>query len=199
VIRHLVLSRQASTAKFSVNVAGFAEARPDVNRRFGWGLPKGPAVARPPPIFVSRHQASAAPRDQPRAHTSLQSEAEAAWYDRLSPDLLWRGLSKLTHENIANPKQAGRACYSAQTLLFDEGKARKPASYVQLTTRVLLFCAKALSPRAKFTPQYADEAMGGARDSTDKKQRAILINLARAWARAAASQERPPARHDQAA
>jgi hypothetical protein len=47
--------------------------------------------------------------------------------------------------------------------------------------------------------QYAEEAMGWARDSTDEKQRVILINLARAWARAAASRERPPARHDQAA
>jgi hypothetical protein len=47
--------------------------------------------------------------------------------------------------------------------------------------------------------QYADEAMGWARNNKDEKQRAILINLARAWTRAAASQERPPARHDQAA
>jgi hypothetical protein len=39
--------------------------------------------------------------------------------------------------------------------------------------------------------QYAEEAMGWARDSKDEKQRAILINLARAWAQAAASQERP--------
>jgi hypothetical protein len=47
--------------------------------------------------------------------------------------------------------------------------------------------------------RYAEEAMGWARDSKDEKQRAILINLARAWAQAAASQERPAARHDQAA
>jgi hypothetical protein len=47
--------------------------------------------------------------------------------------------------------------------------------------------------------QYAEEAMGWARDSQDEKQRAILINLARAWALAAARQERPPARHDHAA
>jgi hypothetical protein len=47
--------------------------------------------------------------------------------------------------------------------------------------------------------QYAEEAMGCARDSKDEKQKAILINLARAWAQAAASQERPPTRHDQAA
>jgi hypothetical protein len=57
---------------------------------------------------------------------SLQSEAEAAWSHRLTSDLLWRGLSKLVHENIANPKQAGRACYSARTLLFDQGKPRNP-------------------------------------------------------------------------
>jgi hypothetical protein len=47
--------------------------------------------------------------------------------------------------------------------------------------------------------QYAEEAMGWARESKDEKQRAILINLARAWAHAAASQERPPARCVQAA
>jgi hypothetical protein len=47
--------------------------------------------------------------------------------------------------------------------------------------------------------QYAEEAMGWARESKDEKQRAILINLARAWAQAAASHERPPARQDQAA
>jgi hypothetical protein len=41
--------------------------------------------------------------------------------------------------------------------------------------------------------QYAEEAMSWARDSKDEKQRAILINLARAWVQAAASQERPPA------
>ena len=47
--------------------------------------------------------------------------------------------------------------------------------------------------------QYAEEAMGWARDSKDEKQRAILINLARTWVQAAANQERPSARHDQAA
>ena len=47
--------------------------------------------------------------------------------------------------------------------------------------------------------QYAEEAMGWARDSKDEKQRAILINLARAWVQAAASQEHPAARHGQAA
>jgi hypothetical protein len=47
--------------------------------------------------------------------------------------------------------------------------------------------------------QYAEEAMGWARDSKDEKQKAILINLARAWVQAAARRECPPARHDQAA
>jgi hypothetical protein len=47
--------------------------------------------------------------------------------------------------------------------------------------------------------QYAEEAMGWARDSKNEKQRAILINLARAWVQAAASQEHPAARHGQAA
>jgi hypothetical protein len=47
--------------------------------------------------------------------------------------------------------------------------------------------------------QYAEEATGWARDSKDEKQRATLINLARAWVQAAASLERPPARRDQAA
>jgi hypothetical protein len=47
--------------------------------------------------------------------------------------------------------------------------------------------------------QYAEEAMGWARDSKDEKQRAILIKLARAWVQAAASQEHPTARHGQAA
>jgi hypothetical protein len=47
--------------------------------------------------------------------------------------------------------------------------------------------------------QYAEEAMGWARDSKDEKQRAILVNLARAWVQAAASQEQPAARHGLAA
>jgi hypothetical protein len=47
--------------------------------------------------------------------------------------------------------------------------------------------------------QHAEEAMDWACNCKDEKQKAMLINLARAWARAAASQERPPARHDQAA
>ena len=47
--------------------------------------------------------------------------------------------------------------------------------------------------------QYAEEAMRWACDSKNEKQKAILINLARAWAQAAARQEYPSARHDQAA
>ncbi len=47
--------------------------------------------------------------------------------------------------------------------------------------------------------QYAEEAMGWARDSKDEKQRATLIKLARAWVQAAASQERPATPHDRAA
>jgi len=46
--------------------------------------------------------------------------------------------------------------------------------------------------------QYAEEAMGWARDSKDEIQRAVLISLARAWVQAAARQERPAARPDQA-
>jgi hypothetical protein len=45
---------------------------------------------------------------------------------------------------------------------------------------------------------YAGEAMGWACDSKNEKQKAILINLARAWIQAAALQEYPTVRHDQA-
>jgi hypothetical protein len=47
--------------------------------------------------------------------------------------------------------------------------------------------------------QYAEEAVHWACDGKNEKQKVILINLARAWARAAARQESPSARHDQAA
>jgi hypothetical protein len=47
--------------------------------------------------------------------------------------------------------------------------------------------------------QYAEEATRWARDSKNEKQKAILLNLARAWEQAAGRQECQPARHDQAA
>jgi hypothetical protein len=86
--------------------------------------------SRPPPTFsaVFWHQAGAARCVQPRARTSLQSEAKAAWSHRLTYDLLWRGLSRLDHENIAHPKQAGRACYSARCLLSASRENRPPRS-----------------------------------------------------------------------
>jgi hypothetical protein len=47
--------------------------------------------------------------------------------------------------------------------------------------------------------QNAEEAMDWACNSKDEKQKAILINLSRAWVRAAARLEYPAARHDHAA
>jgi hypothetical protein len=47
--------------------------------------------------------------------------------------------------------------------------------------------------------QNAEEAMDWACNCKDEKQKVILINLARAWVRAAAAREYPATRHDQAA
>jgi hypothetical protein len=47
--------------------------------------------------------------------------------------------------------------------------------------------------------QHAEEAMDWACNCKDEKQKVMLINLARAWARAAAVREYPAARHDRAA
>lgn len=47
--------------------------------------------------------------------------------------------------------------------------------------------------------QNAAEAMDWACNCKDEQQKLILINLARAWVRAAAVREYPSARHDLAA
>jgi hypothetical protein len=47
--------------------------------------------------------------------------------------------------------------------------------------------------------QNAAEAMDWACRCEDEKQKVILINLARAWIRAAAAREHPAVRYDQAA
>jgi hypothetical protein len=47
--------------------------------------------------------------------------------------------------------------------------------------------------------QNAEEAMDWACNTKNETQKAMLIELARAWARAAARHESPAARHDHAA
>jgi hypothetical protein len=87
-------------------------------RQFGWSLlPRG--SSRRPLILISRRHASVARRARPPAHATLQYEAEAAWYDRLSSDLLWRGLFQPGCAKTADQKQVGRACYAARGRLFE--------------------------------------------------------------------------------
>jgi hypothetical protein len=123
--------------------------------RWDWEVPAPHSPRRLSPILIFWHPASAVRRVRPRAHATLQSEAEGALYDRLSSDLPWRGRSQLNRANIADQKQAGWACYSVRRLLFEHrAQARvSPETSLhmrQIPTGVLSFCAKALSPRVIF-------------------------------------------------
>lgn len=75
--------------------------------------PQGPSHTRPL-ILTSRHHVCAATRAWPRAHATLQSEAEGAWYDRLSSDLLWHGPSQPDCAKIVDRKQASWVCNAAR-------------------------------------------------------------------------------------
>jgi hypothetical protein len=106
-----------------------------------------------PAILISRHHARAARRARPRAHATLQSEAEGAWCDRLSSDLLWRGLSQLDRAKIGDQKQAARACYAARHFLFERQPPRTGGLICANFNRRLVVLRQSIVAPCQFCPR----------------------------------------------